>query len=128
MLKQMRTIVPTSEGEQTVSLSCCTCIFNTAMSLPCRHMFALRAMLVKPLFDENLCEKRWTLVYYRGTQRFFPISTEHSKVVQTTPKTLASLASMKKFASEVNCVSVESESHVTMLVVINLDPAASPAV
>ena len=34
-------IVPTSEGEQTVSLSHCTCVFNTAMSLPCRHMFAL---------------------------------------------------------------------------------------
>ena len=58
-------IVHTSEGERSVSLSHCNCTFNTAMSLPCRHMFALRAMLEKPLFDENLCEKRWTLTYYR---------------------------------------------------------------
>ena len=79
-------IVPTSEGERTVSLSHCTCVFNTAMSLPCRHMFALRAMLGEPLFDENVCEKRWTLIYYRATQRLFSTSTEQPKVVKTTSK------------------------------------------
>ena len=77
-------IVHTSEGERSVSLSHCDCIFHTAMSLPCRHMFALRAFLEKPLYDGSLCEKRWTLTYYRATQRIFSTSTGQPKVVQTT--------------------------------------------
>ena len=41
-------IVHTSESGRSVSLSHFNCTFNTAMSLPCQHMFALRAMLEKP--------------------------------------------------------------------------------
>lgn len=81
-------IVPTSEGERAVCITRCNCIFNTAMSLPCRHMFALRAKLGESLFDENICEKRWKIVYYRATQRLFSSSTGQPKVVQTTSKSM----------------------------------------
>ena len=41
-------------------------------------------MLENPLFDESLCEKCWTLNYYRATQRLFSTSNGEPKVVQTT--------------------------------------------
>jgi zinc finger SWIM domain-containing protein 3 len=63
--------VKTSEGTKTVSTMDCACIFRRSMKLPCRHIFALRKQLEAPLFDSKCCANRWTLGYYRDTQRVF---------------------------------------------------------
>lgn len=77
---------PLVKVEKVVSLSNCQCIFSNSMSLPCRHIFALRAKIGKPLFDGSLCDKLWTLMYYRDTQRLFSSSTAEPRVIQTTSK------------------------------------------
>lgn len=64
-------IVNTSEGKKNVSEDDCECIFRKSMKLPCRHMFALKKKLGYALFDGHCCDKRWTLAYYRATQRIF---------------------------------------------------------
>ena len=78
--------VETSEGKKVVSLSNCHCIFYTSMSLPCHHMFALRIKLNQPLFDADLCNKRWTSAYYRATQRLFSRSSTQPLLVSTVSK------------------------------------------
>jgi len=78
--------VETSEGQKVVSPSDCSCIFRTAMMLPCRHMFALRNELHQPLFDADLCDKRWTSAYYRATQRIFSKSSPQPILVTTASK------------------------------------------
>ena len=60
-------VVDTSEGQCVIGLMKCSCVFFTAMSLPCRHVFALRKSLNKPLFDSELCDNRWRMAYYRET-------------------------------------------------------------
>ena len=47
----------TSEGKRGVSRTGCG---HNSMLLPCRHLFAL---LGEPLFDLNVCDKRWTSAY-----------------------------------------------------------------
>ncbi|CAH1738143.1 unnamed protein product [Aphis gossypii] len=49
----------------------CSCIFYNSMRLPCRHIFKLRKQSLTPLFDADLCDKRWTRNYYYKTQRVF---------------------------------------------------------
>ncbi|XP_065886150.1 zinc finger SWIM domain-containing protein 3-like isoform X3 [Dysidea avara] len=71
-----RYIVQTSEGERTVSLEKCACGFYSSICLPCRHIFALRIKLGKPLYDPTVCEQRWTTAYYKSTQRIFSTSQE----------------------------------------------------
>ena len=78
--------IETSEGQKSVSLSDCNCVFHTSMSLPCRHMFALRKKLNQPLFDANLCDKHWTSAYYRATQRLFSHSSTQPSLVMTASK------------------------------------------
>ena len=76
--------VDTSEGEKRVSPDSCECIFRSSMLLPCRHIFALRSKLQQPLFDETLCDNRWTTEYYRCTQRLFINSSQQSSVQVVT--------------------------------------------
>lgn len=78
--------VHTSEGLIVVSLSDCQCIFHISMSLPCRHMFALRNKQHQPLFDARLCDERWTFAYYQSTQRLFSQSTIQPLLVTTASK------------------------------------------
>lgn len=84
-----RYVVETSEGERTVSTTKCACTFFTSIYLPCRHIFALRAKLGKPLYDPTICDQRWTSSYYRSTQRIFSDSQASSSlvVVKSNPKT-----------------------------------------
>ena len=72
--------VESSEGKKVISLSSCSCIFQTSMRLPCRHMFALRAKQGKPLFDPSICDKRWTADYYRSSQRLFSTQSSESSL------------------------------------------------
>ena len=46
--------VSTSEGLKKVTLVSCECIFNRSMLLPCRHIFALRKKLDKPLYEASI--------------------------------------------------------------------------
>ena len=53
-LLRVRGKVADLQGEKVVSITDCDCMFYTSMSLPCRHIFALRSKLEEPLFDPNL--------------------------------------------------------------------------
>ena len=66
--------VDTSEGKKTVTSNDCTCMFRKSMLLPCRHIFAFRGKFGHDLYDPNLCDERWTTLYYRSTQRLFSSS------------------------------------------------------
>lgn len=61
-------VVETTDG---VSDHHCECVFFKSMRLPCRHIFVVRNKLGLPLFDSDLCDKRWTSEYYKKTQRIF---------------------------------------------------------
>ena len=39
--------------------------------LPCRHILAVREKCHLELFDESLCDQRWSLAYYKSKQRIF---------------------------------------------------------
>ncbi|XP_053376767.1 zinc finger SWIM domain-containing protein 3-like [Mercenaria mercenaria] len=49
-------IIATSES--------CSCTFNSQFILPCRHIFAVRAKLEQPIYDETLIPRRWTRKHY----------------------------------------------------------------
>ena len=79
-------IVQTSEGVKVVTSMTCGCMFCQSMSLPCRHIFALRRKLKCPLFDADMCDKRWTSAYYRTTQRLFASSSAQPVLLSTLSK------------------------------------------
>lgn len=60
-----------SEGSLTVTTTSCTCSFWLSMRLPCRHILAVRSELNLDVFDDNLCDGRWSLEYYTASQRIF---------------------------------------------------------
>lgn len=77
--------VETSGGVKNVSLVDYDCLFRQSMLLPCRHMFALRKKLESPLYDESLCNARWTSTYYHDNQRIFlDMSPSGSDFVEVT--------------------------------------------
>ncbi|KAK7114682.1 hypothetical protein V1264_000704 [Littorina saxatilis] len=83
--------VTSSEGEICVTPISCDCTFYKSMSLPCRHIFAVRKICGRDLFDTELIAQRWTLEYYKRGHRFFqPLSDiveERLPVtVETTPR------------------------------------------
>ena len=63
--------VVSSEGEIKVTPTTCTCSSWLSMKLPCRHILAVRSRLNLNVFDELLCDKRWSAEYYRASQRVF---------------------------------------------------------
>ena len=75
--------VQTSNGIATLTATKCSCSFSLAMNLPCRHIFALRAIKSMPLFDATLCAERWTASYYRSTQRSFLQSRQPTPTTST---------------------------------------------
>ena len=92
--------VATSEGEKVVSINDCECMFYTSMSLPCRHILALRSKLDEPLFDATLCNHRWTTSYYKETQRLFSSynsSTQSSLVTTASKQHRRKLSQHEKF-------------------------------
>lgn len=60
-----------SEGRISVSISSCECTSWKSMKLPCRHIFAARASASADLFDETICDERWSVSYYKESQRIF---------------------------------------------------------
>lgn len=92
--------VKTSEGQKSVTLSNCECIFSRSMLLPCRHIFALRSQQGLSLFDAALCHERWTSAYYRSTQRLFMAHSseqESTMILTTSKKHRRSLSQHQKF-------------------------------
>ena len=63
--------ISTSEGAIDVCCSSCECLSWKSMKLPCRHIFALRKHLGMDLFDSSLCDRRWSIDYYKSKQRIF---------------------------------------------------------
>lgn len=57
-------LVQTSEGLLQVTSCSCECLFRCSMSLPCRHILKFREICDLPLFDKNLCLKRWSRSYF----------------------------------------------------------------
>lgn len=52
-----------------VSVFSCDCRDFQYMRFPCRHIFAIRQLKKLSLFSKRLCDKRWTLDYYKNHQR-----------------------------------------------------------
>ena len=63
--------VASSEGCISVSSSACQCTFWQSIRLPCRHILAFRTSLGLDLFDQALCDRRWSMDYYCSSQRVF---------------------------------------------------------
>lgn len=42
----------------------CNCKFRFSMCLPCKHIFFSRRKNALPIFDETLCDQRWTRDYF----------------------------------------------------------------
>ena len=112
--------VETSEGPKCVSPDDCECIFRKSMLLPCCHIFALRSKLGQPLYDSDLCDKRWTSAYYRSTQRLFSSFNPNPEllVTESSYKGRRKLSQHEKFREAVvltselaSVVSVASSIH-----------------
>ena len=84
--------INTSDFVLKFSLNVCGCNFYTSMKLPCQHIFAATKMSDIDLFDESLCDMRWTASYYHRRQRIFVNKLEAGPskapqlVVATKPK------------------------------------------
>lgn len=61
----------TSAGTLKVSTTSCECIDWHSMRLPCRHILAVRKACDLDLFDDKTCDKRWSIEYYKSSQRVF---------------------------------------------------------
>ena len=70
--------VISSEGSISVSLSTCQCTSWQSMRLPCHHSLVVRMNLGLDLFDEALCNRRWTMDYYHASQRVFLANVDRS--------------------------------------------------
>ena len=60
-----------STTQCSVTATCfeCNCSFRKTMQLPCRNIFAIRRRCEIPMFDPNLCAVRWTVQYYKSSNR-----------------------------------------------------------
>lgn len=79
-----------SEGLITVSSSTCQCTSWRSMKLPCRHILKARSRLEISLYDESLCDKRWSTTYYQLNQRIFSSegmsSNIHVEIIHPPPR------------------------------------------
>lgn len=59
-----------------VSTNSCQCLSWSSMKLPCSHILAVRENVGLQLFDEDLCDRRWHLSFYKSCQR--ALRTDHN--------------------------------------------------
>lgn len=64
-------LAKSSAGIVNVTPSSCSCLFSKSMLLPCEHLFRCRKEENLTLFEDTLCDQRWTKKYYRTKQRVF---------------------------------------------------------
>jgi len=70
----------------------CSCLFYNSMRLPCRHIFNLRKKQSLSLYDNSLCDERWTRNYYYQNQRVF----KNVEVTDSDNTTMTTLYKKKK--------------------------------
>ena len=105
--------INTSDFVVKFSLNVCGCNFYTSMKLPCQHILAARKMSDIDLFDESLCDMRWTASYYHRRQRIFlnKLEAGPSKapqlVVATKPKKILNQNERFREANKI-CVKIAS--------------------
>lgn len=61
------------------------------MSLPCKHIFAVRRRFGMPLFDRTLCHERWTRNHVQQNERLFRNATQQCNEIEhdlPTPTTI----------------------------------------
>ena len=87
-LKSSTVIFYSKERSIHTSQDNCDCGFFKGMSLPCRHIFALRQYLKASLFNNRLCALRWTREYFQKSHRVFCQYT--SQVPDVTVSTIKS--------------------------------------
>ncbi|XP_057322570.1 probable serine/threonine-protein kinase DDB_G0283337 [Microplitis mediator] len=75
----------------------CSCLERTSMNLSCRHILLVRKIEKENLFEETLCNERWTRNYYFETQRVFKSSDEQIPVPESI---ISSIEYKKKILSE----------------------------
>lgn len=63
--------ISSTEGALDTTATSCTCGSWLSMRLPCRHIFAIRMEMKLDVYNESLCDKRWSMEYYRENQRIF---------------------------------------------------------
>lgn len=57
---------------QQSTVTTCNCCFAMSMRLPCRHIFLSRFQAkCEDLFVKELCDERWSKVYYQNSHRMF---------------------------------------------------------
>jgi len=56
---------------ESTSLSSCSCAFYNSMKLPYKHIFNKRRATNHSLYDEDICDERWTKNYYYKSQVIF---------------------------------------------------------
>ena len=97
ILKDDQYKVDSSEGRIGVSSIECECMSWKSMGLPCHNIFAVREELGIDLYDEELCDKRWSLRYYKETQRIFqPSDSANTSSHDFQPVIIAKLPVSKK--------------------------------
>ena len=61
-----------SRGQNiTSTIDSCPCGFVSAMKLPCKHIFAVRASKSLSEYEESLCAERWTLQHFTSHHRAY---------------------------------------------------------
>lgn len=59
-------------------IDCCECPFWLRFKLPCYHIFGVRKLFEKPLFDSALCKERWTKQYNLQNKNPFLVDQNNS--------------------------------------------------
>jgi zinc finger SWIM domain-containing protein 3 len=67
-------VTSSNEGELETTPTACTCCSWLSMKLPCRHIFAVRIEMGLDVYDEILCDKRWSMDYYKESQSIFQVA------------------------------------------------------
>jgi len=70
-LKQSFSSTDNSNVLSSTTVTVCSCGFFNSMKLPCIHIFNKRRSTNNCLYDEKLCDKRWTRNYYYKSQTIF---------------------------------------------------------
>ena len=89
-----------SSGEQELildeNLTKCSCIFWSQYHLPCRHIFALRKKLERPIFKISLIPKRWQKSTSQDIKSSILKTKVHVKTDTKTPNILTVNQKYKK--------------------------------
>lgn len=55
------------------------------MRLPCKHIFTKRRQTDNPIYDETLCDRRWTRTYYYNSHTAFIEEPQQDESFKNNP-------------------------------------------